>query len=134
MKQKTAKPELVAHTENLLSGEMVKQAEKAFAARTIDNSPQLDAALFRDTVETVSALNLGDLSHEFTALCAELPLLAEATYNRPLDQTREGYLMATAFETGRRYNMLQVFALLSEEVQALPDEPVETMKGVVLEN
>jgi hypothetical protein len=42
--------------------------------------------------------------------------------------------MATAFETGRRYNMLQVFALLSEEVQALPDEPVETTKGVVLEN
>ena len=126
MKQKTAKPELVAHTENLLSGEMVKQAEKAFAARTIDNSPQLDAALFRDTVETVSALNLGDLSHEFAALCAELPLLAEATYNRPLDQTREGYLK------GRRHEI--AFALLSEEVQALPDEPVETTKGVVLEN
>jgi alpha-D-ribose 1-methylphosphonate 5-triphosphate synthase subunit PhnI len=113
---------------------MVKQAEKAFAARTIDNSPQLDAALFRDLLEQVSALNLGNLAHEFTASCSEFPLLYEATYQRPLDQTREGYLMATAFETGRRYNMLQVFALLSEEVQALPDEPVETTKGVVLEN
>ena len=39
MKQKTAKPELVAHTENLLSGEMVKQAEAAFKTRTVDNSP-----------------------------------------------------------------------------------------------
>ena len=134
MKQKTAKPELVAHTENLLSGEMVKQAEAAFKTRTVDNSPQLDSLLFRDLLEQVSALNLGNLAHEFTASCSEFPLLYEATYQRPLDMTREGFLMATAFETGRRYNMLQVFALLSEEVQALPDEPVETTKGVVLEN
>jgi hypothetical protein len=133
MKQKTAKPELVAHTENLLSGEMVKQAEAAFKTRTVDNSPQLDSLLFRDLLEQVSALNLGDLSHEFTALCAELPLLAEATYNRPLDQTREGYLMATAFETGRRYNLLQALALLTGEVEALPEERVEATESVVLE-
>jgi len=133
MKQKTAKPELVAHTENLLSGEMVKQAEKAFAARTIDNSPQLDSLLFRDLLEQVSALNLGNLAHEFTACCSEFPLLNEATYQRPLDITREGFLMAVAFETGRRYNLLQALALLTGEVEALPEEPVETTESVVLE-
>jgi hypothetical protein len=134
MKQKTAKPELVAHTENLLSGEMVKQAEKAFAARTIDNSPIVDPLLFRDLLEQVSALNLGNLALEFTACCSEFPLLNEATYQRPLDTTREGFLMAVAFETGRRYNLLQALALLTGEVEALPEEPVETTKGVVLEN
>ena len=133
MKQKTAKPELVAHTENLLSGEMVKQAEKAFAARTIDNSPQLDSLLFRDLLEQVSALNLGNLAHEFTASCSEFPLLNEATYQRPLDITREGFLMAVAFETGRRYNLLQALELLTGEVEALPEEPVETTESVVLE-
>jgi alpha-D-ribose 1-methylphosphonate 5-triphosphate synthase subunit PhnI len=133
MKQKTAKPELVAHTENLLSGEMVKQAEAAFKTRTVDNSPQLDSLLFRDLLEQVSALNLGNLAHEFTACCSEFPLLNEATYQRPLDITREGFLMAVAFETGRRYNLLQALALLTGEVEALPEEPVETTESVVLE-
>jgi alpha-D-ribose 1-methylphosphonate 5-triphosphate synthase subunit PhnI len=133
MKQKTAKPELVAHTENLLSGEMVKQAEAAFKTRTVDNSPQLDSLLFRDLLEQVSALNLGNLAHEFTASCSEFPLLNEATYQRPLDMTREGFLMAVAFETGRRYNLLQALALLTGEVEALPEEPVETTESVVLE-
>jgi len=133
MKQKTAKPELVAHTENLLSGEMVKQAEAAFKTRTVDNSPQLDSLLFRDLLEQVSALNLGNLAHEFTASCSEFPLLNEATYQRPLDITREGFLMAVAFETGRRYNLLQALALLTGEVEALPEEPVETTESVVLE-
>ena len=133
MKQKTAKPELVAHTENLLSGEMVKQAEAAFKTRTVDNSPQLDSLLFRDLLEQVSPLNLGNLAHEFTACCSEFPLLNEATYQRPLDITREGFLMAVAFETGRRYNLLQALALLTGEVEALPEEPVETTESVVLE-
>jgi len=133
MKQKTAKPELVAHTENLLSGEMVKQAEAAFKTRTVDNSPQLDSLLFRDLLEQVSALNLGNLAHEFTASCSEFPLLYEATYQRPLDMTREGFLMATAFETGRRYNLLQALAFLTGEVEALPEERVETTESVVLE-
>ena len=133
MKQKTAKPELVAHTENLLSAEMVKQAEAAFKTRTVDNSPIVDSLLFRDLLEQVSALNLGNLAHEFTACCTEFPLLNEATYQRPLDMTREGFLMAVAFETGRRYNLLQALALLTGEVEALPEEPVETTESVVLE-
>jgi len=61
-------------------------------------------------------------------------MLAEATYNRLLDMTKEGYLMAVAFESGRRYNMLQVFALLGEEVNALTGAPDPTRKTVVLEN
>ena len=133
MKKKPAPFKLEAHAEKILSAEMVKQAEAAFNTRTVDNSPQLDSLLFRDLLEQVSALNLGNLAHEFTASCSEFPLLNEATYQRPLDITREGFLMAVAFETGRRYNLLQALALLTGEVEALPEEPVETTESVVLE-
>ena len=91
--------------------------------RPIDFSPQLDSLLFRDVVEQVSALNLADLAHELDCLCAEFPLLKESRHNSPLGQTRNGYRMAVAFEAGRRYNIFQVYSLLSEEVDCLPTKP-----------
>jgi hypothetical protein len=118
---------------DILTAAARDQAEQAFALHAVDNSPQLDALLLRDTVEKVSALNLGNLSHELGALAGELPLLIEATYERPLDTTRVGYLMAVAFESGRRYNLLQVYSLLSEEVEALPDDPSPTEQKPVLQ-
>ena len=133
MTKKTTPFKLEAHAEPLLSAEMVKQAEAAFKTKSVDNSPQLDALLFRDLLEQVSALNLGNLAHEFTASCNEFPLLNEATYQRPLNMTREGFLMAVAFETGRRYNLLQALALLTGEVEALPEEASPTTESVVFE-
>jgi alpha-D-ribose 1-methylphosphonate 5-triphosphate synthase subunit PhnI len=133
MTQKTTPFKLEAHAEKLLSAEMVKQAEEAFKTKSVDNSPQLDALLFRDLLEQVSALNLCNLANEFTTWCNESPLLNEATYQRPLDMTREGFLMAVAFETGRRYNLLQALALLTGEVEALPEEASPTTESIVLE-
>ena len=91
--------------------------------RPIDYSPKLDSLLFRDVVEQVSALNLGDLAHELDCLCAEFPLLIESRHTPPLGQTRNGYRMAVAFEAGRRYNIFQVYSLLGEEVDCLPAKP-----------
>ena len=113
---------LISSTTEHLSRAIVKAAETKYRNTSQDNSPKLDAGVLSDTVETVSALNLGDLSHELVALSSELPLLAEATYKRPLDMTREGYLMAVMFEAGRRYMLLQAVEILTEEVEILPTE------------
>ena len=102
--------------------------------RPIDYSPKLDSLLFRDVVEQVSALNLGDLAHELDSLCAEFPLLIESRHNPPVGQTRNGYRMAVAFEAGRRYNMLQVYALLDEEIGYLPAKPPDAPQGPQLVN
>ena len=84
----------------------------------------LEIGVFKVILEQVSALQLGDLSHELTACAQEFPLLIEATYNRPLESTREGYLMAVSFEAGRRYAILQAMQLLSEEVDTFSDEKI----------
>ena len=97
--------------------------------RPIDYSPKLDSLLFRDVVEQVSALNLGDLAHELDCLCAEFPLLKESRHNPPTGQTRNGYRMAVAFEAGRRYNIFQVYSLLGEEVDCLPAKPPDAPPG-----
>ena len=102
--------------------------------RPIDFSPQLDSLLFRDVVEQVSALNLGNLAHELDCLCTEFPLLIESRHNPPVGQTRNGYRMAVAFEAGRRYNMLQVYALLDEEIGYLPAKPPTAPQGPQLVN
>ena len=102
--------------------------------RPIDYSPQLDSLLFRDVVEQVSALNLGTLAHELDCLCAEFPLLVESRHNPPTGQTRNGYRMAVAFEAGRRYNILQVYSLIGEEVDCLPAKPPNAPPGPQLVN
>src|SRR5208337_621753 len=98
--------ELESHASSLLSNELYKQAVEVWRAKSVDNSPQLDALLFRDLLELTSGLNLGNLAHECTASCNELPLLNEALSQEPASMSREGYLMAAAFETGRRYSLM----------------------------
>ena len=107
-----------------LSTATVKAAEGQFYSRPVDNSPSLEIGVFKIVLEQVSALQLGDLSHELTACAQEFPLLIEATYKRPLESTREGYLMAVSFEAGRRYAILQAMQLLSEEVDTFSDEKI----------
>lgn len=107
-----------------LNAATVKAAEGQFNSRPVDNSPNLETGVFKVVLEQVSALQLGDLSHELTACAQEFPLLIEATYNRPLESTREGYLMAVSFEAGRRYAILQAMQLLSEEVDTFSDEKI----------
>lgn len=109
--------------------EDMEAAEAAYRARPTDNSPEIDHLLFRDVIEEVSALNLADLAHELECLCFEMPLLKESKHNPPDGQTRNGYRMAVAFEAGRRYNLLQVFGLLSEEVDSLPATPSTLPQG-----
>jgi hypothetical protein len=107
-----------------LSAATVKAAEGQFNSRPVDNSPTLDIGVFKVVLEQVSALELGALSRKLMACTQEFPLLIEATYNRPLESTREGYLMAVSFEAGRRYAMLQAMQLLSEEVDTFSDEKI----------
>jgi hypothetical protein len=112
---------------------MNKAAQEAFEKHTVDNSPQLDNLLFREILEKTAALNLGNLSHDLVSLANELPPLIEGAQGTPVIFDREGYLMAVAFEAGRRYNLLQVFALLSDEVETLPDEASDTVEQPILE-
>jgi hypothetical protein len=131
--KKHSKPKLVAHTQNVLTAAMNKAAQEAFEKHTVDNSPQLDNLLFREILEKTAALNLGNLSHDLVSLANELPPLIEGAQGTPVIFDREGYLMAVAFEAGRRYNLLQVFALLSDEVETLPDEASDTVEQPILE-
>ena len=121
---KRSKETLIDRAQFHLSAATVKAAEGPFNSRPVDNSPILEIGVFKVILEQVSALQLGDLSHELTACAQEFPLLIEATYNRPLELTREGYLMAVSFEAGRRYAILQAMQLLSEEVDTFSDEKI----------
>jgi hypothetical protein len=119
--------------EEHLTPEMVEKAEAEFRAAPQDNSPQLDMLCFREIVEQVTALNLGNLKHEMEAVSNEFPVLIEATKTAEVTHISRGELMAIGFEAGRRYNLLQVFQLLSEEVEALPAEANKTENLPLLE-
>ena len=133
------------HTEQMqLSTAELEAAECSYAAQTRDNSPQLDTQLIHDTLEIVTGLNLQNLATDLTIATNELPSF------RAINQQHENMLLrknpdirhahrllaqmlAIAFETGRRYNLLQVFSLLSEEVETLPEEPSEANTKPILE-
>lgn len=107
---------------NHLVDAMSKAAEASFRNTVQDNSPKLDALILRDTMETVSALNLGDLAVELYSLTRELPLFAEHSVGLPAWVPGSANSLAVAFESGRRYMLLQACQILSEECGILPTE------------
>ena len=99
-----------------------------------DNSPKIDGAILADTLESVSALSLGDLAYQLTLAADQLPLFDTETLP-PVDRrTREAVLMAACFETGRRYMLIQACELLAEEVELLPRELANTEPKPILEH
>ena len=114
--------------------EAIAQARGAFfALQTIDNSPILEQSIFREVMEDVSALNLGNLTHEMTALVNEYPMLSQACNERPAEIAWDGYLMAVAFEAGRRYSILQQMQLLAEECGSMKRDRIETTEAPLLD-
>jgi hypothetical protein len=113
---------LIRDAEQRLPASLLAAVEAEFKNTSSDNSPRLDALILRDTVETVSALNLSDLALELEALCEELPLLSSPDYEDASSSPLYSRRMAVAFEAGRRYMLLEAVALLTEEVSMLPTE------------
>ena len=114
--------------------EAIAQSRGAFfALQTIDNSPILEQSIFREVMEEVSALNLGNLTHEMTALVNEYPMLSQACNERPAEIAWDGYLMAVAFEAGRRYSILQQMQLLAEECGSMKPNRIETTEAPLLD-
>lgn len=122
-----------APTKIVLSQTEIEAAERLYSLNMIDNSPILDMIAFRDTMETVSALNLGELIHEMVAISGEMPLLIEHSKDNEMTTGREGYLMAVAFEAGRRYNLLQALQMLTDEVDVLPKNRIDSRQMPLLE-
>ena len=108
---------------NHLADAMKDAVERPFPDVARDNSPKLDPLILRDTMENVLPLNLSDLAHEMQALTNELPIINDTQFQLLEGVPREGYLMALAFETGRRYMLLVACQLLAEEVELLPTLP-----------
>jgi len=130
--KKAAKKELNQPI-NILSHAQVLAAENMYAKRSVDNSPTLDMSLFTQLNEQTSGLNLGILAHSFSSLCEKLPLFVQVCKNHPAVLKKEGYLMAAAFEAGRRYAIISLAAMLEEEVNVLPDSASETVDQPVME-
>ena len=120
-------------TDQVIREAIAQSRGEFFALQTIDNSPILEQSIFREVMEEVSALNVGNLSHEMTALVNEYPLLNEACYARPAEITRDGYLMAVAFEAGRRYSILQLMQMLAEECDSVKPDRIETTEAPLLD-
>jgi hypothetical protein len=112
-----------AQIKNHLADAMKDAVERPFPDVARDNSPKLDPLILRDTMENVLPLNLSDLAHEMQALTNELPIINDPQFQLLEGVPREGYLMALAFETGRRYMLLVACQLLAEEVDLLPTLP-----------
>lgn len=123
---KKPKQSLHAVAGDHLSKALYDKAVKEFNDTPKDNSPQLDMICLHQVVEQVARLNLGNLVHDFTAMRNELPGLQVGNFDASLNEMNQGFLMAIAFESGRRYNLLQVFQILSDEVETLPNEASET--------
>lgn len=109
--------------ENHLADAMKNAVEHSFPDVARDNSPKLDPLILRDTMENVLPLNLSDLAHEMQALTNELPIINDPQFELFEGVPRKGYFMALAFETGRRYMLLEAFQLLAEEIELLPTLP-----------
>lgn len=105
---------------NHLADAMQQAVERPFPDVSKDNSPKLDPLILRDTIENVLPLNLTDLAHEMQCIVNELPMLSDPQWHLLEGVPREGYVMALAFETGRRYMLLTACQLLAEEVDLLP--------------
>ena len=112
-----------------ITREQIEEAEAAFRARPTDNSPQLERMLVIDIIKEVGGLNMPTLSNDLDMLCLQMPALIDSRHRTPDGQTRNGYRMAVAFETGRRYAILQVLTLVSEEVETLPTKPTNAPHG-----
>lgn len=123
----------INNTEEVIREAIAQSRGAFFALQTIDNSPILEQSIFREVMEEVSALNLGNLSYEMTALIDEYPLLNQACFARPAEITRDGYLMAVAFEAGRRYSILQLMQMLAEECDSVKPDRIETTEAPLLD-
>lgn len=133
------------HTEQMqISTAELEAAKCSYAAQTRDNSPQLDTQLIHDTLEIVTGLNLQNLATDLTiATNDQITFIAinQQHEHMLLKKTPDilhahrllARMLAIAFETGRRYNLLQVFSVLSEEVETLPEEPSEANTKPMLE-
>lgn len=120
-------------TDQVIREAIAQSRGEFFALQTIDNSPILEQSIFREVMEGISALNLGNLSYEMTALIDEYPLLNQACFARPAEITRDGYLMAVAFEAGRRYSILQLMQMLAEECDSIKPDRIETTEAPLLD-
>ena len=107
--------------------------EKGKPPKPIDNSPILDSICFRDTMEQVSALNLGNLAHELESLTHELPLLDKATKQGTDQISPLGYLMAVSCEAGRRYCVYKIIAMLEEETGGFDAGRLDEPPGAIHE-
>ena len=110
----------IDQVKNQLTDAMAHAVERPHPDVSKDNSPKLDALILRDTVENVLPLNLSDLAVDMEALKSEMPLIDDPQFQLLDGVPREGYLMALAFETGRRYMLLMACQLLAEEVEIMP--------------
>ena len=110
----------IDQVKNHLTDAMAHAVERPHPDVSKDNSPKLDALILRSTVENVIPLNLSDLAIEMEALKGEMPFIDDPQFQLLDGVPREGYLMALAFETGRRYMLLMACELLSEEVEIMP--------------
>ena len=111
---------LIDQVKNQLTDAMAHAVEQPHPYVSKDNSPVLDALILRDTVENVLPLNLSDLAVDMEALKSEMPFIDDPQFQLLDGVPREGYLMALAFEAGRRYMLLMACELLSEEVEIMP--------------
>lgn len=110
----------IDQVKNHVTDAMAHAVERPHPDVSKDNSPKLDALILRDTVENVLPLNLSDLAVDMEALIYELPFINDPQFQLLDGVPREGYLMALAFETGRRYMLLMACQLLAEEVEVMP--------------
>lgn len=130
---KRSGPRRMRDKTNRLSKKQLAAAARIYSAQAIDNSPQIDSAMLADVMEDVSALNLINLSKEMSSLPGTLPLLQKLESKHKGSYYPMGEEMAVAFETGRRYMLLQILQLLHEEVEVLPNKPVKSHTGPILE-
>jgi hypothetical protein len=120
MSQTRIKKDTIHQVKNQLAEAMAHAVERPHPDVARDNSPKLDALILRDTIENVMPLNLSDLAHELEAIKGEMPFIDDPNWNLLDGVPREGYLMALAFEVGRRYMLLMACQLLAEEVEIMP--------------
>ena len=95
-----------------------------------------DVKMIRNELENVCAIVIPDLFYEFAVMARELPTLSRYFFEHSIKTEDMGEPLTWAFETGRRYGLLEAIAVASGTYDTAKDFTVsqlETQRDKTLE-
>lgn len=125
---------LLDRVTNIFKGAISQCERDAAALAAFDMSPEIETPIFEDLFKETCNLNLETLAQTFTISGKNRQLMLKVHYDKHGTPNTIANKMAIAFETGRRYSIMKISAMLQEEAATLHTAPIEPATGPKLVN